>query len=46
MGKTEQKSFKYVGFTIEQTNEGIFVSQKDFADEKIEIFDVQPERAM
>ena len=46
MGKTEQKVFKYVGFDIEQKEDGIRVSMKSYAEEKIDIFDVNPGRAM
>ena len=46
MGKTEQKAFKYVGFNICQGDEGIQVSMKDYAEEKVEIFDVDPDRAL
>ena len=46
MGKTEQKVFKYVGFNICQGEEGIQVSMKDYAEEKVEIFDVDPDRAL
>ena len=40
MGKTEQKVFKYVGFDLEQKEDGIRVSMKSYAEEKIDIFDV------
>ena len=46
MGKTEQKAFRYVGFDIEQEEVGIRVSMKTYAEEKIDIFDVDPARAM
>ena len=46
MGKTEQRVFKYVGFNIQQGEEGVQVNMKDYADEKVEIFDVNPARAM
>ena len=46
MGKTEQKVFKYVGFDIEQEEEGIRVNMNNYAEEKIDIFDVDPTRAL
>ena len=45
MGKTDRKSFVYTGFELEQTQEGIKVSQNEFARAKIEVFDVKPDRA-
>ena len=45
MGKTEEKKFKYVDFNIEQKPEGIYIDQNDFAEEKIEVFDVNPDRS-
>ena len=46
MGKTEQKVFKYVGFDIEQEEDGVRVSMKNYTEEKIEIFDIDPGRAL
>ena len=45
MGSTESEKFRYVGFDIQQSEESIVIDQTDFAEEKIEIFDVGPERA-
>ena len=45
MGKTEEKKFKYVGFNIEQKKNGIIIDMKDYADEKIELFNVFPDRS-
>ena len=46
MGKTEQEVFKYVRFEIEQEEDGVRVSMSKYAENKIDIFDVKPERAM
>ena len=45
MGSTEREKFKYVGFNINQSRDHIEIDQNDFADEKVEIFDVNPVRA-
>ena len=44
MGKTENRSFKYVGFEIKQKEDGIEIDQNDYA-ANLEIFDVEPGRA-
>ena len=44
MGKTEAVKFKYVGYKIEQCEEGIKVDQNEFAAE-VEVLDLKPERA-
>jgi transposase InsO family protein len=44
MGKTESRQFKYVGFELDQTKNGIIVSQNEYAKEVLP-FDVKPERA-
>ena len=44
MGKTESKKFRYVGFNLDQQEEGIKVDQSDFA-AGLEVFDIKPERA-
>ena len=38
------KHFKYVGFQLDQTKDGIIVSQSDYAAE-VKSFLIQPERA-
>ena len=43
MGKTEAKKFKYVGYELEQLEQGIIISQREYA-EKIEILDINPSR--
>ena len=45
MGKVEEKKFRYVGFDIEQKSEGIYIDQSHYAEEKIEVFDVSPDRS-
>ena len=45
MGNTETKKFVYTGFELDQTAEGIKVSQNEFAKTKVEVFDVKPDRA-
>ena len=46
MGKTEQKVLKYVGFDEEKEEDGIRHSMKTCAEEKIDIFDVNPVRTI
>ena len=45
MGKVEEKKFTYVGFDIEQKEEGITIDQNHYAREKIEIITIDPDRA-
>ena len=45
MGNTETKKFVYTGFELDQTTEGIKVSQNEYAKTKVEVFDVKPDRA-
>ena len=45
MGKVEEKKFTYVGFDIEQKEEGITIDQSHYAREKIEIITIDPDRA-
>ena len=45
MGKTEQRKFDYTGFELEQNRQGIKVSQNEYAKDKIEVFEVKPQRA-
>ena len=45
MGKTEEKKCIYVGFNKVQNNEGVLMDRRDFAGEKIEVFDVGPDRS-
>ena len=44
MGKTEVKQFKYVGFEFDQKEEGITVSQNDYAKE-VTSCDIKPDHA-
>ena len=44
MGKTESKSFTYVGYDINQDESGISISQNSYA-AGLKTFDVKPERA-
>ena len=44
MGKMETREFTYVGMDLKQTNDGIIVSQQEYAD-NIPKFNVKPERA-
>ena len=44
MGKTEARKFRYVGFDLEQTSEGIKVDQSPFAAD-LEVINIKPERA-
>ena len=44
MGVTKEKSPTYTGFEIDQHDEGVRVSQDIFAKDKIEVFNVKPER--
>ena len=44
MGKTEESKFKYVGMDIEQTEEGITLSQQEYAD-SLEPITIKPERS-
>ena len=45
MGTTEERKFTYTGFNLEEVKGGIRVDQTSFAKEKLEVFDVKPERA-
>ena len=44
MGKTEKGKFKYVGMEIEQTKEGIILSQQEYVD-SLERINLKPERS-
>ena len=45
MGKTEKKQFSYVGYDVEQNEEGIKISQQAYAD-NLEVFNVCPTRSL
>lgn len=45
MGKVEEKQFTYVGFDINQTEDGITIDQSQYAEEKIDNIIIDPDRA-
>ena len=45
MGSVTEKKFTYTGFDLEQENDHVRLSQDKYIEEKIEVFNMKPDRA-